>query len=835
MLADRTTRIYSSHPWEASQCVKFTYHPLLTSRVPRTANGKKARSARAKAAASATIAKKAGTVKLEDGGDHDESNSQTDSDHNNNSNQATTPTPTTPSGSNSADTSNRPLHSSPIQPHRIEPEQGTDILTSGQVGDKPQSPMLPFHIPAHLLPQAMQMLQQTSLIFSQALPNFASMPVSLPYPDSMLYPPNRPPLLDSPPPVRAPLIFNVKPPEEVVNSSLRGIGIDTVARRVHGFLDNYSRIHVFHWGWGNDVSDVSPNEDTLAAEQRKNPTMTSTPVDTGLLTDIMDDDIIDPTLTFTDFGERIIPIDALDSLIDTFFEHIHPQLPCAFVHEPTFRANVLKQRPLLLNAMYAVAARFSKHPALRMATGSENQAGEVFYQRAKTMVAMNVDAPNLDSVCSLILLAVYAIGTGPDPSGSVSGAWMYSGMAMRMAMFLDLNIDPDSDEAKERNAQLPWLLKERRRRVWWACYIFDRYAAWGADRPTLVDERLCAGVHLPAPEGLWLAASPSDLLPPSINGTHPQPTSKQQQQKSDTTRPINKIRTVSTFHALTPDMDSLFARHVLLMRIVPKVLKFVQTFKNPQPRHMGSMADVEEEDLELLTLDASLRTWYEALPRWMRDPGVSFGQNLDSSNPPAWHLAFLLMLHSASIILLYQPRMMLDLQSPPRGGPAASPAFQTCETAAIRAFAMITAVSASNPDWKYLSAWTPFLLYHIGLINVIAARVHPDESRSTMARYRLRLHVKALKRVGRYWAFGRRMGLSLERMLVSVEPTSAEADAGTNNTGGAAAATSTASAAATSDEPTAGIVPTHDTHDTAVKDVEMQAPPATQSNEYREV
>ncbi|TPX37305.1 hypothetical protein SeMB42_g06951 [Synchytrium endobioticum] len=796
----RKSKCDGTHP--CGNCARLGL-PCSYSRVPRTTNAKKARSTRVKRAvanrrASSPVVKtEADDCASQDGiseyqNDLLRAHSHRDS------------TPTTPmdgivpaamaltalvngaATASSCTTPTTPAAKSPL--HRR-----NNILYPPQ----PEAlPKLPTQLPPHLLPQAMQILQQPSLLFSSELfgdSTLSDIPFLLPIPEVLS---NRPSSLNRNDfhNVRAPLVVNIKSPE-VTAASLRGLGIDTLARRVHTFLDNYSAIHVYHWGWGNDVSDVSPQEDTLAAEHCK---AASTPIEHELLNaDMVADSPTEEahgntlkTLT----GERIVPTEALDSLIDVYFEHIHPQLPCAFVHEPTFRATIPKQRPLLLNAMYAVAARFSKHTALQMPRGCENQAGEAFYQRAKSMLYMNVDSPSLDSVCALILLTIYAIGTGPDPSGSVSGAWMYSGMATRMAMFLDLNVDPDSDFCRHRYSHLPWLIKERRRRIWWACYIFDRYAAWGADRPTLVDEKMCNGVSLPAPESLWMAASLSDVSPPNLapandnilpglvsSSSMSSAASSASSTKSDdmssknsNTATHRKSRTVLTFHAITSENDSLYARHVLLMRIVPKVLKFVQAFKSHKSAsQMGSLADIEDEEYELLTLDAALSAWYDGLPKWMREPGFEFCRDLRSSHPPAWHLAFLLLLHCASIILLYQPRMMLDLQNPPRNGPVASPAFQTCEASAIRAFGYISAISASNPDWKYLSAWTPFLLYHIGLIHVIGARIHADEAKVTMARHRLKMHVKVLRRIGRFWAYGKRMSASLERMSAGIDASTA--------------------------------------------------------------
>ena len=67
---------------------------------------------------------------------------------------------------------------------------------------------------------------------------------------------------------------------------------------------------------------------------------------------------------------------------------------------------------------------------------------------------------------------------------------MYSGMAIRMAQELKLNVEPEFEEAYAASGRLSWLEKETRRRLWWSCFVLDRYAGAAADRSIIINEKV---------------------------------------------------------------------------------------------------------------------------------------------------------------------------------------------------------------------------------------------------------------------------------------------------------------------------------------------------------
>lgn len=147
-------------------------------------------------------------------------------------------------------------------------------------------------------------------------------------------------------------------------------------------------------------------------------------------------------------------------LIETFFVHLGCNFP--FLRRETFTRDVEEKRvdAILVDAVCAVAARFSNHPLLQT---TPTQVGEVnapqnsrrceygtaFANRAKSQVVDTFACPNLATVQACILLAYVEFGSNRD-----SGLWMFLGIAIRMAQDLGLQklegTRGDANSRKER-------------------------------------------------------------------------------------------------------------------------------------------------------------------------------------------------------------------------------------------------------------------------------------------------------------------------------------------------------------------------------------------------
>ncbi len=125
------------------------------------------------------------------------------------------------------------------------------------------------------------------------------------------------------------------------------------------------------------------------------------------------------------------------SLIRTFFLHLGCNYP--FLQEEKFMRMVKEKSvdAILVDAMCALAARFSDLPAFtnngKGGTVSRSEYGHVFAQRAKAATVDTFPCPSVGAVQACLLMAYEGFGANQD-----SALWMYLGLAIRMAVDLGL-------------------------------------------------------------------------------------------------------------------------------------------------------------------------------------------------------------------------------------------------------------------------------------------------------------------------------------------------------------------------------------------------------------
>ncbi|KAI9802124.1 MAG: hypothetical protein M1833_002045 [Piccolia ochrophora] len=151
-------------------------------------------------------------------------------------------------------------------------------------------------------------------------------------------------------------------------------------------------------------------------------------------------------LPFYDTVDPLPNSPLITHLVETFFIH----LGCSFLflQRERFLRDVEDKKvdAILVNAVCALAARFSTHPLLstpndaRTSDASEHgsavpksQYGEPFAQRAKSAVVDTFSCPTMSVVQACLLLAYDEFGSDHD-----SGLWMYLGVAIRMAQDLGM-------------------------------------------------------------------------------------------------------------------------------------------------------------------------------------------------------------------------------------------------------------------------------------------------------------------------------------------------------------------------------------------------------------
>jgi hypothetical protein len=194
-------------------------------------------------------------------------------------------------------------------------------------------------------------------------------------------------------------------------------------------------------------------------------------------------------------------------LVETFFTHLGCNYP--FLRQKTFTQRVEERsaEPILVDAVCALAARFSDHALLTTGHDSsypKSDYGHIFAQRAKAAVVDTFPCPTVAAVQACLLLAYEGFGSNQD-----SALWMYLGCAIRMAVDLGLqkldgvkhqgqkdpgyrrsSIDGDQSETPTTiSAQEKMEIEQERIDTLWTVFMLDRVISSGTGRPvTLRDE-----------------------------------------------------------------------------------------------------------------------------------------------------------------------------------------------------------------------------------------------------------------------------------------------------------------------------------------------------------
>lgn len=133
------------------------------------------------------------------------------------------------------------------------------------------------------------------------------------------------------------------------------------------------------------------------------------------------------------------PSELITHLGDTFFTHIGCNYP--FLQRERFLHDLEQKQvdAILVDAVCALAARFSTHTLLAQQPHDETRPtpaefGHAFAQRAKAALMDTFPCPSVAAVQAALLLAYNEFGESRD-----SGLWMYLGIAIRMAQDLGMH------------------------------------------------------------------------------------------------------------------------------------------------------------------------------------------------------------------------------------------------------------------------------------------------------------------------------------------------------------------------------------------------------------
>lgn len=163
-----------------------------------------------------------------------------------------------------------------------------------------------------------------------------------------------------------------------------------------------------------------------------------------------------------------------EAMLDTYFRRLHGK-PFNILDEAPFRQQLqLHHIPTyLLNAVCGLASRSTPHPNGYQAAVS---LGEEYARRARAEVEM--DEPSIEGLQTLLLLTLSF-----NASGKGKKAYMLLTSAIGMALALELHREADA------HVRMMPAEREMRRRLFWSCYLLDRFMACGSRRPSLISDR----------------------------------------------------------------------------------------------------------------------------------------------------------------------------------------------------------------------------------------------------------------------------------------------------------------------------------------------------------
>ncbi|KAG4290162.1 nitrogen assimilation transcription factor nit-4 [Fusarium proliferatum] len=173
-----------------------------------------------------------------------------------------------------------------------------------------------------------------------------------------------------------------------------------------------------------------------------------------------------------------LPLELQEHLLELYFCW---QNPWVYIVEKTvfmrdFYDDIATEHctPLLLWAIYSVAARYSDRTCLRTDPDDPSTAGVEFAVHAKDLLRHECEITTISAVQAAALLSIQCMAENKEPAG-----WLYIGMATRMAFNIGLNIDctnlVESGVISKEAANI-------RQVVWSGCWILDKLFVFGLGR-----------------------------------------------------------------------------------------------------------------------------------------------------------------------------------------------------------------------------------------------------------------------------------------------------------------------------------------------------------------
>jgi hypothetical protein len=148
------------------------------------------------------------------------------------------------------------------------------------------------------------------------------------------------------------------------------------------------------------------------------------------------------------------------SLVETFFLRLGSNYPFLRRHKFPILVKEKRVEPILVDAVCALAARFSDITLFKKWNDgklAKSEYGNAYSQRAKAATVDTFACPSVAAVQACLLMAYDGFGADQD-----SALWMYLGIAIRMAVDLGL---PREDGVKYQGPEDPWYTRWHERQL----------------------------------------------------------------------------------------------------------------------------------------------------------------------------------------------------------------------------------------------------------------------------------------------------------------------------------------------------------------------------------
>ena len=324
-----------------------------------------------------------------------------------------------------------------------------------------------------------------------------------------------------------------------------------------------------------------------------------------------------------------------DHLIEIFFlccyqdfEFLDPQ---SFLDEYSRGA----ASPILLNAMFAVAARFSDHP--QVVKSPQYLSGEPFAKYVRDRIMELIDEASLDHFHALLLVSLYEYTTSRGARG-----WRFEGLACRMSLELLLHLQTTVPCSEGDRVAF-----EIKYRSFYSAVLSDIISAANAGMPPVLVSKHYK-FNIPESDADWWV-NRQPIQPPEGD------TSNWEELKEGKERSpimhdyyregiLRRLREPRRFRGYGP------ARHVFrLAEILSRVSGYINGYT------LDSDKRPSDPDSEFSILNDDLSSWLESIPPDLSPSGSPDKVFSFSSNSTFMALTFYM-----TVVLLHRPILALE-------------------------------------------------------------------------------------------------------------------------------------------------------------------------------